>query len=235
MKIHRFWTNQLPVGPEANLTQFDLMHQIKDVLQLRPGEVIHIFDSQQEKTAELLVVSKQEIKIKLGENITPLPRPKVKLHLAVSLLKGDSIDEIMRECTPLGILDIQPLVCDRSIVRELKPNKLNRLKLIATEATEQSGWIDVPKILPTQQFSSWILAQNPKQTILFHHPASPLSQVTLTTEITFIVGPEGGWTENELSLAQENGIRPASLSPATLTARLAPVVSCAAILALSGS
>lgn len=235
MKIHRFWLSQLPTGSEFNVDAPELLHQIRDVLQLKPGEKVQLFNQAEEKEAELLVVSKKEIRLRLGKVITPIPKPATTLHLAVSLLKGDSWEEIVRECTPVGIQDIQPLVCDRTIVRELKPAKLQRYQAIAKEATEQSGWQHIPEILPVKKYQDWVEQCSAKHIFLFHHPGTPLAEIDLPLELTLVIGPEGGWTETELVQAKDNGIQLTSLTPATLTARLAPVVACGSVLALSAS
>lgn len=235
MKIHRFWMERLPVAAESSLEQPDLVHQIKDVLQLRPGELIRLFDTTQEREAELLLVSKYEIKIRLGLDISPLPPPPMNIHLAISLLKGDSWDEIIRDCTPLGITDIQPIVCERSIVRDLSPSKIQRFQTIAREATEQSGWTHIPPIHSVTPFTTWLKTTLPEQTVVLHHPGTLLHQSHLPEVVTLVVGPEGGWTGTELALARGMGIQVASLTPATLTARLTPVVACAASLTLSAA
>lgn len=233
MKIHRFWVSEIPDSPEATIESPEFVHQVKEVLQLKPGELIQLFNQQQERQAEIVVVTKKEIQVRLGREIAPLGSTQPTLHLAVSLLKGDSWEEIIRECTPLGIQTIQPLVCNRSIVRELTPGKLHRYQTIAKEATEQSGWRHVPEILPVQNYAEWVERCSAKQTVLFHHPGTPFVQIDLPQELTLVIGPEGGWTADELAQAERTGVSAVTLTEATLTARLAPVVACATALAIA--
>lgn len=233
MKIHRFWVEHFPATAEVTLNSPELVHQVKDVLQLKLGERIQLFNQQEEKQAELLRVSKKEVQVRVGQDVLPLQKSPTTIHLAISLLKGDSWEEIIRECTPLGIQDIQPLVCNRSIVRDLTPTKLQRYLAIAKEATEQSGWRHIPQILPVQQYSNWIKHTSSQHTFLLNHPGTPLTKIDLPQELTLGIGPEGGWTETELAAAEEQGVQSLSLTEATLTARLAPVVACSAVLTLA--
>lgn len=232
MKIHRFWLETIPDESDFVLTQHELIHQIKDVLELQPRELIQLFNTKEEKQGELVTVSKHQLAIKIKKDIPQIHTP-VKILLAVSLLKGDSWEDIVRGCVALGITDIQPLICERSIVRELTSTKLQRYHTIAQETVEQSGWSEIPTFLPLQHFSSWVESVHPTHTFLLHQAASPITTQVVHQEMTVVVGPEGGWTEAELSLAQHHHLTPVSVSPATLTARLAPVVACAEALALA--
>lgn len=230
MKVHRFSIDQLPSGDQLVIADPYLLHQVRDVLELRVGEQIQVFDQQTERRASILSLVKDQLVISLGEPVSPPPPLSHALHLAVSLLKGDAWDDMVREVSQLGVKSIQPLVCQRTIVRELSKHKRVRYELIAREATELSGGLHKPVVLTPMDFSDWVTQADPTQVFVLDQSGQALSGSVLPQQLTLGVGPEGGWTSEELKVVNSHEIKLVSLLPRVLTARFAPAACAAAIL-----
>jgi 16S rRNA (uracil1498-N3)-methyltransferase len=127
---------------------------------------------------------------------------------------------VVEKSTELGIQRIIPLITDRVIKKSV--NK-ERLQKIATEASEQSGRISVPEIREPQKLKDF-LEENKGKKIYFAH-INEKEQVDLEKESIVFVGPEGGWTDGEISLLEEYKGIPLSLGKNVLRAETAAIVA----------
>lgn len=230
MKQHRFWLQKFPLPGNLSITDPALTHQIKNVLKLQRNEKIKVFNDSGEWQAEISALLPNSIELTNLLAIAPQPQPTIALHMAMSVLKGDTWDDSIRQCTEIGITDFQPLICDRSIVRTITPHKLTRWKRIAQEATEQSGWPHIPDFFPVQELKKWILLQDKIPLWVADMGGTPLASLKIPAELRLLIGPEGGWSEEEIDLFSNHHIQIIRFGPSTLTARVAPVALGAAIL-----
>lgn len=229
MKIHRFSLDHLPSGGQVVITDPQLIHHLRDVLELRKGETVQVFDTEVEWSATIDKIEQAQITLHLGAIVAPLVPLAHDLKLAVSLLKGDAWDDMVREVSQLGVTSIQPLLCEHTIVRQLTKRKLERYQIIAREATELSGGRRIPEILPPQEFSLWLMQAPLTSTVVLDQSGRQLISLELPQSVTLAIGPEGGWTKAELAQVSDQGIATASLLPRVLTARFAPEAAAAAI------
>lgn len=235
MKVHRFSLDHLPLGDELVVTDQKLLHQLQAVLELRVGEVIQVFDPHTERSATIVVTDRQQVVLRLGHTVHPLPQLASELHLAVSLLKGDAWDDMVREVSQLGVKSIQPLICERTIVRQLTTHKRERYGAIAREATELSGGQAIPVIHQPLLFTEWLAMVDPTKAVLLDHSGSPIADHHWPKVLWMAVGPEGGWTPQEFAQATTQGLVVVSLLPRVLTARFAPAAAAATLLSRSAS
>jgi len=172
-----------------------------------------------------------------GEVLEPL-EVKTELPVAITLMmalpKGNGFDEIVRCCTELGVTSITPILSDRTLLNP-SHQKLERWQRIASEAAEQSERAVVPTILQPVAFNTAI-----KETTATHRYICEargdyphLQQVINKTanEIIIAIGPEGGWTNQELEIAIASGFQPISLGRRILRAVTAPIVAISLIAA----
>lgn len=233
MKIHRFRFESIPDTETFHLHNHQLIHQIKDVLELRLGEAIQLFNDEIERRGVIQALLKDEILIQFVENIPALSYRLKEVEVAISLLKGDAWEEVIRNLSQLGVASVQPLVCDRNVVKELSGHKLQRYQHIATEATELSGGRRLLRIKPVMKFEQWINRIQPTNTFVFHSKGQDWRPSVSLSTIILGFGPEGGWSDNELSIVSQHHLPVVSLSPRTLTSRLAPTVATSYLLARS--
>jgi 16S rRNA (uracil1498-N3)-methyltransferase len=172
-----------------------------------------------------------------GEILEPL-EVKTELPVAITLMmalpKGNGFDEIVRCCTELGVTCIAPILSDRTLLNP-SPQKLERWQRIASEAAEQSERAVVPTILQPVAFNTAI-KENPTthRYICEARGDYPhLQQIINKTanEIIIAIGPEGGWTNQEIEIAIESGFQPISLGRRILRAVTAPIVAISLIAA----
>jgi 16S rRNA (uracil1498-N3)-methyltransferase len=215
--------NQLLLTPQQQ-------HYLLRVLRLRDGDKFIIMDGMGKWWLARLQGEQGEVLEPL-EVKTELP---VAITLMMALPKGNGFDEIVRCCTELGVTSIAPILSDRTLLNP-SPQKLERWQRIASEAAEQSERAVVPTILQPVAFNTAI-----KETTATHRYICEargdyphLQQVINKTanEIIIAIGPEGGWTNQELEIAIASGFQPISLGRRILRAVTAPIVAISLIAA----
>ena len=215
--------NQLLLTPQQQ-------HYLLRVLRLRDGDKFIVIDGMGKWWLARLQGEQGEVLEPL-EVKTELP---VAITLMMALPKGNGFDEIVRCCTELGVTSIAPVLSDRTLLNP-SHQKLERWQRIASEAAEQSERAVVPTILQPVAFNTAI-----KETTATHRYICEargdyphLQQVINKTanEIIIAIGPEGGWTNQELEIAIASGFQPISLGRRILRAVTAPIVAISLIAA----
>ena len=215
--------NQLLLTPQQQ-------HYLLRVLRLRDGDKFIVMDGMGKWWLARLQGEQGEVLEPL-EVKTELP---VAITLMMALPKGNGFDEIVRCCTELGVTYIAPILSDRTLLNP-SSQKLERWQRIASEAAEQSERAVVPTILQPVAFNTAI-----KETTATHRYICEargdyphLQQVINKTanEIIIAIGPEGGWTNQELEIAIASGFQPISLGRRILRAVTAPIVAISLIAA----
>jgi len=148
------------------------------------------------------------------------------------------MDWVIQKAVELGVAWIQPLVCDRSVVRlsgERAARREAHWRRVAVAACEQSGRTRIPEVRPALGFQSWIAvpAATPRWML---EPAGVAiaSKGAPADPFELLVGPEGGLSERERDLALSQGCEPVALGPRILRTETAPIAALAAIHALWG-
>lgn len=227
MTIHRFFVPPGTVRNERFPMPATIVHQVTAVLRLRPGsEVI------------LLEGDGTEAHCRLGDaggltvtaRVPAAGEPRHRLTAIQALLKGDHLEPVIRHGTELGIAAFQLVVTDRCVTREISATRLARLRAIAREAAEQSERGAVP---PVEAPRSLVEAIVPGAVILDPRADAPrLGSVPVPTHV--VIGPEGGFTAEELAAARQAGAVVASLGPRVLRSESVAVAAAAVILSRTG-
>jgi 16S rRNA (uracil1498-N3)-methyltransferase len=164
-----------------------------------------------------------QISIALRPELTPIT-------LICALPKGNNFDDIVRTCTELGVTTILPAISDRTLLNP-SPQKLQRWRKIAQEATEQSERMLSPIIAEPQTLQAIFSQLSDSSHKYFceargEHPHLLASlQATQLQDIAIAIGPEGGWTDAELELAIEHDFQLVSLGRNVLRTITAPIVA----------
>lgn len=195
-----------------------------NVLRCHPGDTLSVFDGKG-KSFHARIVDLKTIEIFKEEEL--YTEDPFSIILCQALLKGEKMDMIIEKATELGVKKIIPFVSDRCIVRYTR--KVERWMKIAKEAAEQSGRSIVPEIDNVITFSE--LIKTVDNGILFWEKAtSPLIQTISdlnNKKIFLLLGPEGGFSKEEVNMAEEMNIKTASLGKRILKAETASIVSVA--------
>lgn len=217
--MHRYFVekDQLPV-----ITGSDV-HHIKDVLRMKVGNKLEMFDGTGTiYVAQISGIGKEKVVCNILSSRREGTEAKLKVTLAQCLPKAKKMDFIIQKCTELGADKIIPTLSERSIS---KGEKLERWKKIAKEAAEQSARASIPEIAPLTKFedvlkmrSQFDLALIPweleKKNTLKKHFAD--NRINGYTDILIMIGPEGGFSREEVELARSAGFIPVSLGPTIL-------------------
>ena len=225
MKQHRFFIGKDGIEKEGTRTDASLAHQLKKVLRMRSGDTVVFFDaSGNEYTVIIKGVDGPDIAYEI------VGRKKnteegIKAHLFASIIKRENFEWIVQKATECGVASITPIRTERTIKMDLK---MERLEKIIKEAAEQSGRGYIPKLFPIKEFGE-ILSEPEKNTVsVLFDAAGEDADVFFEKnrkDARLFVGPEGGWTEQELVSAKEHGIFTANLGTFTLRAETAAVIA----------
>jgi 16S rRNA (uracil1498-N3)-methyltransferase len=213
----------------------DQLHYLLRVLRLKAGDRFIAQDGQGQQW--LVALSDQLDQAQIVEQIvqTGDAAKEPPLRLIAALPKGNGFDQVVRQSTELGVTHIYPVMSDRSLLQP-SSHKLARWQRIAQEAAEQSERISVPEIFAPTDFRACIAQITLKTDFCYLCAArteSPhlLKQVLtdLTSEnlrgVTLAIGPEGGWTSDEITVALKCGYEVVSLGSVILRAVTAPVAA----------
>ncbi|HEX5706672.1 MAG TPA: 16S rRNA (uracil(1498)-N(3))-methyltransferase [Pyrinomonadaceae bacterium] len=210
---------------------------LRDVLRLREGEEVYVFDGEgreflcrvgsaaREREATLEVVAAAE---------PQSAESPLALTLAVALLKGEKFDMVVQKATELGASLIVPVLTRRADVRPRDARdaarRVERWRRLALEAAKQSGRARVPRVEEPCAFESLIAracGADELRVLFAERGGARLSEVSgadgraATKAVTALVGPEGGWEDEELELARGEGWHVVTLGGRTLRAETA--------------
>ena len=217
----------LVTGPEA--------HHLRDVLRVRQGDAIEAFDGSGSQARGVVAsVGQDGVGLTLGPSTPSASEAPVRLTLAVALLKGDKLSDVVRPATEIGVTAFRLFVSTNCEARELSSVRLQRLRRVAQEAARQSGRAVVPVVEPPVPFTALRL----EGLVVVGDPASttPLARLTgsqgwqSASEASVVTGPEGGLTDAEVQTLVAAGAEAVSLGPRVLRADTAPVALAAALL-----
>ncbi len=232
MRVHRIFVHKLVAG-ELRLSGTEA-HHLVEVLRVKPGALVRAFDGEGlEAQAEVKQVDDMSVKLWLEPPKQSSVEPNYQITVAVALLKGDKLTEVVRRGTELGAVCFLPFVSKRSEVRVISANKLERWRRVAKEAAKQSGRSVVPLVE-----TSTISELKPQNLGLVAQPGSANTLSTLiktqkaaeNANFTIVTGPEGDLTEQEVALLLRQGFREVNLGARILRAETAPIALTAAIL-----
>ncbi len=216
------------------LRDAEIMHQILSVLHLKKNDIFIIFTPQQEYEVTIKKTTADTITLTVLAQRRVSREPTKKLTLYQALLKKNNFEWILQKGTELGIDRFVPIITDNTIVRHISPVKQRRYQKIITEAIEQCGGTEPPELVPPQSFTDALqtaasedghklIAYEGEQTV-------PLSDHTQHQALHLFIGPEGGFTPDEITAAQKHHIVPVHLGPRILRAETAAIASCSLVL-----
>ena len=240
--MHRFYITKDQIKDnEVTITGSDVNH-IKNVLRLKAGDQIEVFDSAQKvytcKISEFSAkggsASGGILCSILSQKVSEIESP-IKVTLAQCLPKGKKMDLIIRMATELGVNKIIPVISERSIpkIEGKEKKRIEHWQITAREASEQSGRSVVPEIAPLTSFKD--LIKSAKDYSLAIMPWEGEEKISLkniltgslahwlTGSLLIIIGPEGGFSRAESNEAKEAGFKLASIGKRILRCETAAV------------
>ncbi|MFH1012146.1 MAG: RsmE family RNA methyltransferase [Candidatus Peregrinibacteria bacterium] len=233
--MHRFYLERPDIcRGTVTITDPRIVHQAGKVLRMRPGDSLSVFDQKgQEQSLCVLEIDKRKLLCQIIEPIFRDTEPSIAISLYQAIPKKVALFEfVVQKATELGVSHIYPLITERTEKRRL--GKFERLSAIVMEAAEQCNRTRVPVIHHPVSFET-ALAQvtHGYMAYEFDKSKSLLNYGSALKEgraIQLFIGPEGGWTQKEVDLAERAGVHRFHLGPRTLRMETAAIASLALLL-----
>lgn len=223
----------------------DVLVHLRDSLRIRVGEIVRFGDGvSHHYRAEITAVTKQRLTGRIIETITQ-PAPIAPfLILGQALLKGEKMDWVIQKSTELGMDKLVPMESRHSVV-QLKADRLGhqlaRWQRIALEAAQQSEQWRVPTISPTESLAALLTDRETGTVTLMlteRREGKPVQTVELPQQVTdsllILIGPEGGWSKEEVQIAEQMKVVPITLGRQILRAETAAIAAISILLARLG-
>jgi 16S rRNA (uracil1498-N3)-methyltransferase len=227
---------ELPREEAAHLTR---------VLRLKPGAPVRVFNGRgAEFDAVVDTVTKARVSVRTSAMRQPAAEPRVAVTLAQAVLKGDRMDDVVRDAVMMGAAGIQPVVTARTEVTLAaleRGRRCERWQRIAVASAKQCGRATVPRVLDPRAFADITAALShltlPAPALMLVEPSARAETHALADlppparETTLLVGPEGGWTSAEVDQGAAAS-RLVTLGARTLRADAMAIVALAALFAI---
>ncbi|NQU10886.1 16S rRNA (uracil(1498)-N(3))-methyltransferase [bacterium] len=209
-------------------------HHCLNVLRLKPGDTLTVFDGRgHEALGRITAVERDTVRLQMLSQSTSGPRPW-RITLAQAIPKR-SMDLIVQKAAELGVVEIIPLVSDRTIVqpRGHASHKVDRWREIVLEACKQCGTNWLPEVHPPRPVRELLGQLGPYDLRLIgslQPEARPLREVlrgalparpATPPAVLVVIGPEGDFTPAELAAAKSAGCQPVSFGPLVLRSETA--------------
>ncbi len=224
MRLHRFYIDG-QVGKEVRVEDKELLHQWLKVFRLKASDRVILFNGENfEYEGYFKMLSKNEALITIDKKREVENQTKIELHLFQSIIKKDNFELVVEKCTEIGASAFHPIISERS---EKKDLNLERLHKIAKEAAEQSGKTKLPEIFSPESLETAISEFQGELFVLDFNGESLDSSLRAKRgnpgKVGILIGPEGGWSENERDFFEHKNIKSVSLGTQTLRAETAAV------------
>jgi 16S rRNA (uracil1498-N3)-methyltransferase len=246
--VHRFFVPPSSIqGNQVEVTG-QQAHQITRVLRMRPGNTIVVLDnSGWEIETEVVSLDHAVVRGRVVRRRLAQSEPRTKISLYQAVLKGGSFEYALQKGTELGIVEFVPVIASRCIMSDLEAveKKRGRWEAIIQEAAEQSHRGRKPVLRPAAFFSqvcekvmhtgglALLLWTGEKRTAigdLLRKPQPGRSAGQRPFAVSLLVGPEGGFTLEEISIARSYGLGTAGMGPRVLRSETAGVAAAAVVL-----
>ncbi len=227
--MRRFPVNHSKIiDNQVNISGSDYNHIVK-VLRLKQGDEVGLFDETgREYLGEITQINSREVIISISATKSIETESKLSITLLQGIPKGDKMDLIIEKATELGVKQIVPVVTERSQIRYT--HKIQRWRRIAAESLKQCRRFNAPKINEVVNFDQALKNNINSQLSLIVYEKS---QVNLKYKIrnasqcidniSIIVGPEGGFSGEEVTIAEESGFIQIGLGPRILRTETAAI------------
>ena len=233
--------------PDAGLVHLpvDEARHLVRVMRVRTGDAVRVFNGRGlERAGRVADIRRDDVSIALGECVAAAPEARTAITLAQAVLKGDGMDGVIRDAVMLGVAAVAPVLTAR-VEGDRRSHaaglRLGRWQRIAVASAKQCGRAVVPAILQPASLAACLAGTTTSVRLALVEPdALPattireLAALPVPASATVLVGPEGGWAEEELRLMEGHGTRGLRLGGRILRAESAALVGLSALHAVWG-
>lgn len=229
---HRIYVEQPIESEEVTISGAEFHHAAR-VVRVVEGEEVELFDIRgRTVTARVIAAANGQLRLRIERDIPSRESP-IAVTLAMSIIQLEKFELVLQKATELGVRAIIPMVTDRVEIRaERYRGKHDRWEKIIFEAIKQSGRSSIAKLEAPRPFSE-IVAGN-GTIIMFDADSEPSALPAALDSATLLIGPEGGWSDEELAAARQHHCLFRRLGPRRLRAETAAIVAAGIITAQYG-
>ena len=211
-------------------------HYLSRVLRLKVGQQVRFFDGKGQEFLCTMAQCEQHRSTFICENkVDALPEPKLKVRLYLAVCKNDAMDFAVQKATELGVHELCPLICERSLAHKIADRRRSHWQGVATSACEQCGRAVIPKVAepialqevakisaPDKAIICYLSTQASIKTYADVLLSKPLKQEAM---LHLMVGPEGGFSADEVAHAVSIGFESAHLGDYVLRSETAVIAA----------
>jgi len=233
---NRFYIKKIPRESSFILLKGNEHHHLSRVARVKPGESVWLFDEDgSDYLARVEEIRKESTRLLILEK-TQKGQGKNPITLAQALIKTKNMELVLQKATELGMSAFVPIISSRSIVRteDKTEKKMERWRRIALESAKQSGRSFVPKIhLPTDLNAFIKQSREDKKLYFSEKGGKQLKDILICpkppSSVVLLIGPEGGWTDEEEQDIVDYDFEAVSLGPSILRSETAAIASLALV------
>lgn len=230
-----FQAINLSVGATVKLDK-QASHHLARVLRVTVGEALTVFNGQGgEYCGHIEHIDRNHVAVVIEEFFPREVESPLRLHLAQGVARGEKMDYIIQKAVELGVSHITPLLTERCTVRldeERREKRLEHWRSVIISACEQCGRNRLPEIVEPVRLAMWVpnLPIGRRFVLSPHVSANlPVDLSPEHAEVTLLIGPEGGLSDAEMTLAYQAHFVPLSLGPRVLRTETASVAALAVL------
>lgn len=225
----RLFVDDVPLSTGAVLSLPSGAARHAQVRRVQPGDGLLLFGGRGgEWCATVTSMGRNEVIVRVDRFVDIDRELPFAVTLAVGAPANDRMDLLVEKATELGVAAVQPLLCERSVLRltgERIERKREHWQAVAVSACEQSGRTRVPSVAPMCSFERWLAAlpRGGERWLLSPAEGGPPTRLANDAALVVLSGPEGGLSETEEAAARAAGFRAVQLGPRILRAETAPL------------
>lgn len=230
-RIRIYHPESLALGKKV-LLQEDASRHLLQVLRKKEGDEIWVFNGDgNEYVATIVSTEKKKAIVQVSLATTPKIESSVRIHLGQGLSRGDRMDYAIQKAVELGVTEITPLITEHSQVKlsqERSEKRLAHWQSIAVSAAEQSGRCIVPVVRSPVSLGDWVRGNEDELKLICCPRQSKETDLSVSGSIKSIsvaIGPEGGFSDSEITHAIQSKFSPLQLGPRVLRTETASVVA----------
>ncbi len=236
MRTHRVHIPQTPVVGESVELTGESCRYLHQVLRVKPGDSLFVFAGDgDEYTAVVEVCNKQRVNIGIDAMCKHSDtEPGLRIHLGQALARGDRMDYAIQKAVELGVGQLTPLGTRRAVVKlstQRAERRVEHWQAVAVHASEQCGRTRIVTVNPPAALEQWVAnVDTDLKVCLDPRGDCDFSDIELHgSDVALLIGPEGGFTAEELASAQQASFHRVRLGPRILRAETATVAGLTAL------
>ncbi|MGB4056941.1 MAG: 16S rRNA (uracil(1498)-N(3))-methyltransferase [Alphaproteobacteria bacterium] len=225
-KLSRLYSDR-NFSPDATVTlEVAQAHYLKNVMRLKIGDFLRLFNGRDgEWLASITALGKNECSVTLKGKIREQPPKSAEMHILFAPIKKDRMDILVEKAVELGATALHPVLTNRTIIRKINED---RIRAQVLEAAEQCERFEIPVLYPLADLKQKITGWKHAAPILWccERGESPHISTFQEQSWAFLIGPEGGFDDNEFTfLNDQPKIKPMTLGETILRAETAAILA----------